>query len=769
MSRTTLVFLYIILFFFSYLNVEAQINKQEKQSLISVLKEVEVQYNVQFSYADANLKGKTILRPAKKLSLQELLSYLEINTNLVFESLNDNIIVIKKSKKSTPFRTQLLDEVILVNYLTKGISLKNDGTTKLKPSVLGILPGLTEPDILHAIQALPGIQSVDERVSNVNIRGGTHDQNLILWDGIKMYQSGHFFGLISAFNPYLTQDVIVSKNGTNAMYGDGVSSIIDMRSSNTISKDFSGGAGFNLINADAFAKIPLNKKTELQFSARRSLTDLIATPTYDQYFKRIFQDTDFTNNQNNSNSISKNERFYFYDFTAKLLYDISKKDKLRVNFLNIFNNLNYKEQSTINNINEVLKSKLTQRNLATSVEYKRVWSSSFSTLAQVYFSNYNLGATNFDIINNQRLIQENEVYDNGLKIHYNYHFNDTMFLNGGYQFTEVGISNLQDLNNPVFRSNIKEVLRTHAVFNEIKFLSNSHNTNARIGIRVNYLNKFSKTLIEPRLSFNQRFLNHFHLELLGELKSQTTSQIIDLQNDFLGIEKRRWILANDNSIPIIKSKQISAGIHFNKNNLTVSIETYIKQVDGITTRSQGFQNQFQFVNAIGNYQIKGVDFLINKQYNNVSTWFSYSYSKNDYTFATLLNTKFPNNVDTRHAFNFAGTYTISKFKFALGLNWRTGKPFTEPDTNTPIINNFINYQSPNNSNIDDYLRTDFSSTYTFKIGDNSNAIAGISLWNVLNRSNIINTYYTIDDDNTISKVENFSLGITPNFSFRVQF
>ncbi len=119
------------------------------------------------------------------------------------------------------------------------------------------------------------------------------------------------------------------------------------------------------------------------------------------------------------------------------------------------------------------------------------------------------------------------------------------------------------------------------------------------------------------------------------------------------------------------------------------------------------------------------------------------------------------------------TYTINKFKFALGVNWHTGKPYTEPDADNPITNNFINYNSPNSSNLDDYLRTDFSSTYTFKIGYKTDAIAGFSLWNVLNKSNIINTYHTITVDDQgndrLNKVENLSLGITPNFSFRVKF
>ena len=783
MSRTTLVILNVILFFFCSLSSNAQ-TIQEKQSLISYLKQVETRYDVQFSYADANLKNKVISPPNEGLSLNALLSYLEKATNLLFERLDNNSIIIKKgaARKHSNFNTQFLEEVVINNYLTKGITVKNDGTTTIKPNAFGILPGLIEPDVLQTIQALPGVQSTEERVSSLNIRGGTHDQNLMLWNGIKMYQSGHFFGLISAFNPYLTDHVLVYKNGTNAKYGDGVSSVIDMQSSNTISKEFSGGAGFNLINAGGFAKIPINKKIGLQLSTRRSLTDLITTPTYDQYSKRVFQDTDLTNGQNNSNATSKTERFYFYDVTGKLLYDISKKDKLRLNFLNVFNNLNYEEQSRINDKDETLNSQLTQRNLATSIEFYHQWDYRFSTSAQVYFSNYNLGATNFDILNNQRLIQENEVYDNGIKVFYNFKINDNISLNGGYQFSEVGISNLEDVNNPLFRSYIKEVLRTNAIYNDIKFVSSSHNTSLSFGLRVNYLNKFSKTLIEPRLRINQRFLDFFRLEVLGELKSQTTSQIIDLQNDFLGIEKRRWVLANDNeenaiiegrfihAIPIMQSKQLSTGIHFNKNNLIVSINAFLKQVDGITTRSQGFQNQYQQISTIGKYKVRGIDFLVNKQFNNVSAWLSYSYSKNEYNFEILNNNKdFPNNVDTRHALTFGSTYSINKFKFAFGINWHTGKPYTEPDANNPIIINSINYNSPNSSNLDDYLRTDFSSTYTFKIGHKTEAIAGFSLWNVFNKSNVLNTYYIIDDDNMINKIENLSLGITPNFSFRVRF
>lgn len=788
MSRKGTLSIFILLLFLNILTLSSQTVQKEKHPLADVLKIIESRYNISFSYADATIKDKKVVIPDKSLTLEDALDFLNNETNLEFELLNNRFVAIKIRKKNRGFaNTQRLDEVIITNYLTAGITKLNDGRVTIKPESFGILPGLIEPDVLQTIQSLPGVLSIDETVSNINIRGGTHDQNLLLWDGIKMYQSGHFFGLISAFNPYTTKQVNVSKNGTPAKYGDGISSIIDMQMPNEIDNVFKAGGGFNLINADVFAKIPLSHNTELQISTRRSVTDLVTTPTYDLYKKRVFQDSDLTNFSQNDDAIDKNESFYFYDITAKFLYDITKKDKIRLHFFNANNKLDYEEEANINDRNEALNSKLSQQNSAFGFSYTRDWNSNLSTTAQVYVTKYDLDATNFDVINQQRLIQENKVIDGSAKLDINYKYNSNLKFNSGYQFIEVGISNLEDVNNPVFRSFIRDVVRSHSVYAEASFLSNDAKTKLNFGNRINYFPKFSKTLFEPRLSFSQRFLNSFRLELLGELKSQTTTQIIDLQNDFLGIENRRWVLSNNETdtevinnkniypVPILKSKQASAGIHYNKNKLLISAEGYLKKVDGITTRSQGFQNQYQFVNSVGSYQIKGVDFLVNKQFSNVvSTWLSYSYSKNNYTFPELNNgNPFPNNADIRHALTFAGTYTYRDLKIAVGLNWHSGIPNTEPALNDDFEDNVITYASPNSTNLDDYLRTDFSTTYAFEVSDGVKATIGASIWNLLNKKNIINTYYTINDnlndENNRIKVENESLGITPNVSFRVHF
>ncbi|MDY0781541.1 TonB-dependent receptor domain-containing protein [Tenacibaculum sp. IB213877] len=752
----------ITLSYFLFLIGSFILKAQEKQPIKQLLPVIEKKYNVSFSYADNTIKNVTVNLILDDLSLNEILDAIEIQTELQFNNLDDTYITITKKPTVEKFKFHQLEEVVVNNYLTSGIHKNNNGSITLKPEQFGILPGLTEPDVLHSIQALPGIVSVDETVSNINVRGGTHDQNLILYDGIRMYQSGHFFGLISAFNPRLTKEVSIIKNGSSAKYGESISGIVDMKMDDEINEE-EYGLGVNLINIDGYAIIPFNEKTAIQIAARRSITDAINTPTYDQYFKRIFQDSDLTNA--NDASISKNESFYFYDTSLKFLYDLTEKDNIRINFLNVYNKLNYEEESTVNSETEASESQLKQQNLALGITYNRTWNEDFTTSAQAYFTKYDLDATNYDILNNQRLIQENKVIEGGFKLDANYNFSPTFSLNSGINFSEVGISNFEDVNNPVFQSYIKYVLHTIAAYSEGTYESENKNTLIKLGLRHNYFRKFDKHLLEPRLHISQLVFNHFRVDVSAELKSQSSSQIIDLQNDFLGIEKRRWVLANNTTIPIQQSKQASIGFRYHKNKLLMSLETYAKKVDGITTRSQGFQNQYQFVNDIGNYEIYGIDMLINKRFNNFSTWLSYSFSENNYTFNNLNSgNKFPNNFDITHRISFAGTYQWKGLKTALGLNWRSGKPYTKPDS---VDGDVITYQEPNSSRLDDYLRLDFSSTYQFNLGKHQGKV-GLSLWNVLDNKNVLNAYFTAEDD-MISTVENYSLGITPNLSFSVVF
>lgn len=745
----------------------AHSQNEELRPLAQILPELEKRYDVKFSFETKIIEGISLSSLSPELTLEQALNKLRNTTSLNFKILSERFIAITPSNKSI----QRLEEVVVTNYLAKGISKTNNGAIEVDTKAFDILPGLIEPDVLQIAQNLPGVISVDERISNINVRGGTNDQNLILYEGIRMYQSGHFFGLISAFNPYLTNEVRISKNGTSALYGNGVSSTIAIKNSDDINNKFKAGIGTNLLSTDGYAKIPLTKKTELQLSARRSFTDIIASTTYDAYFDRIFRDSELNASNNINTVLALDERFLFYDFNAKFLYDINDTSKLRINLLNIYNNLDYNQifTNTENNFQET-RSNLNQVSYGASATYYKTFKDNLKASAQAYYSNYNLDAQNNDITNNQLLIQENKVEDYGLRFDVSKTTGNNTELRGGYQFNEVGVTNFEDVTNPNFTSLSKEIIRTHAIFGETERYSKSRNTYIRLGARISYFEKLKELVIEPRFAFNQKISDEFRIEVLGELKSQSITQVIDLQQDFFGIEKRRWQLSNLEDSPLVRSQQISLGISYNQNNLLISLEGYYKNVDDITAQSQGFQNQFQFTNDIGSYTVTGIDFLINKRFNNFSTWLSYTISNNDYTFDNINNhSAFSNSVDLTHVANSSLTYNLENFKIGLGFNWHSGRAYTKPAAAQNNSNSVIEYQAPNSSKLPDYFRADISAIYKFNLSKDVKAEIGGSVWNMFNQNNIINRYYTINSDDEIVEIDNRSLKFTPNLSFRASF
>jgi hypothetical protein len=294
-------------------------------------------------------------------------------------------------------------------------------------------------------------------------------------------------------------------------------------------------------------------------------------------------------------------------------------------------------------------------------------------------------------------------------------------------------------------------------------------TTFNAGVRYNYLDKFKKHLVEPRLSFNQRFLNSFNLEILGELKHQNTSQIINFQSDFLGIEKRRWRLSNDKEIPVIIGKQISAGLSHSAKGWLFNMVGYFKNVSGITTSSQGFQNQYEFVMENGSYNAMGLDVLVRKQFKNADTWLSYSFLSSDYSFEALPNGVFPNNLEVINTLTFGSTYTLSHFIISAGVNWHSGKPMTTPVVGTELLGNSINFGPVNEERLADYMRVDMSAIYRFNLKGGSKVNIGASVWNLLDKENTINTFFRVNVLGTAEEVEQHSLGITPNAIFRIYF
>lgn len=666
--------------------------------------------------------------------------------------------------------TEELSEIIMPKFLTAGLHKNADGSTVLDTEKFGILPGLIEPDILKTIKILPGVESINESISNINVRGGTNDQNLMLWDGIKMYHSGHFFGLISAYNPYLTKKVAVIKNGTSSAFSDGVSSTINMEASNKITNKFSGGGGFNLLSADAFLQLPIKDNIELHVSARRSNTDLINTPTYKNYFSRSFQgNSPSTNTVNNTKS-----DFYFYDYSFKILYDINYNHTIRTNFIHIKNNLDYKEQYTSNNTIIEEDSALKQENLGAKINWDANWDAKFSNNLSIFFSDYKINSSAYNRDVDKYQIHFNNVLETAIKLHTKYEFSTFLNLTNGLIFNKIEVTNNITENTPTFFSSDKNKLLKSAFYSEIEY--HKKNTYARFGIRVNYFDTFNKFVVEPRINIRQQLNTELSLKLEGEYKNQSTAQKKDFENNFLGIEKQRWILSDDYNTPIIKSKQASFGVEYVKKNLYIDITGFYKKVNGIAVENQGFYNNTQTMNSIGNYEVKGVEFLVNKKTDNISTWLSYTYSKNNYTFDIFKPATFSNNLDIKHSLSAAFNYNFTKvFKVSFGGVLRSGKPYTKPVVGNETIEignrTIVNYENPNKENLANFFRLDLSGSYDFNLSNYIKSTIRIGFTNITNKKNSIDSYYIVDDKskNNVRRVDNYSLPFTPNLSFRINF
>lgn len=764
MAIQTKRFIVILLLSFVFSFPTHSQETENKQSLSEILSLLEKRFNVQFNYAEDAISQTEITPPNETLTLNETLNYLETVTDFLFRLTEDQMVLV--ILKDTLSNLQQLSEVMVSGYIVKGINKLSNGSFKIDVSDFDILPGLIDTDVLQAVQAFPGIQSINETVSNINIRAGSHDQNLILWDDIKMYQSGHFFGLISMFNPQITQRVSLTKNGSSTEYTDGVSGTISMETDKEVNKKINGNIGVNFIDANGFVDIPIGEKSSLQVAARKSISGFTETPTYNNFFERISQDTEVENNT--MSIINSDKEFDFYDASLRWIYKINDKEELRLNFINVANELMFNENTTLNTTEDSRQSSLSQNSIAGAIEYSKIWNHKWKTVFEGYETDYKLKSINANVLESQRFLQENKVSETSLKLKANYKINDRLQLLNGYHFVETKITNLDDVDTPRFKLLVSEVVRTHGLFSQISYTSKDRNTSLITGLRYNYINKFSKHFIEPRLSFSYKFLDSFSLEVLGEFKHQNTSQVINFQNDFLGIEKRRWQLSKGEDIPVIQSRQGSIGLTFNKNGWLISADGYYKKVKGITTQSQGFQNQYEFERTSGFNEVRGLDFIVRKQINNFNSWLSYSYTNSDYNFEDLAEKNFPSNFNIRHTLIFGTNYTSERLKLSAGLNWNSGRPTTRPIEGDEIVNDNINYGATNSVELEDYFRVDVSALYNFNLSNKTKANMGLSIWNFLDRENIINSFYRINGDE-VTEIKKRSLGITPNLVFRVNF
>jgi len=208
----------------------------------------------------------------------------------------------------------LLEEVVVNAQEDRELKTTRIGEVQLSMKELQRAPSfLGEADLIKQIQNLPGVTTVGEAASGFNVRGGSVDQNLILFDGLPSFNSSHVFGFFSAFNSEAIQNVSFYRGGIPAEYGGRISSVLDIRSRDGDFQKWGGSAGIGVVTSHLMLNGPLKKdKTSLAASFRT---------TYSNWLVNSIR-TDYADLRNSS--------ITFYDGTAKLTHIYNKNTRLSV-------------------------------------------------------------------------------------------------------------------------------------------------------------------------------------------------------------------------------------------------------------------------------------------------------------------------------------------------------------------------------------------------------------------------------------------------------
>ena len=688
-----------------------------------------------------------------------------------------------------------LEEVLISDYITQGISKKQDGAIEVSPKKLGILPGLIEPDVLLSLQLLPGIQSPSETASGLQIRGSSPDQNLVLFDGIKMYQSGHFFGLISSFNPYVTKTISLYRNGTNAKFGDRIGGVLDISSGDDIPA-YEAGFGINLTHADAYIKTPLfNNKAGLIFSGRRSITDIVETITYKNFSESVFQNTRILDGAiNDPSKLSNiNNDFYFQDYNLKFIAELSYKSKLSISNLFNKNQLDFSSENL--KFREKIVDNITYQNKGTRILWDYNTSSKFSQSIDFHTSEYKFDyfgnraetRNNPNDNRNRDFLIANHVKDNGINYGFAYDLKPNFRFSGGYQFSKTNIIYIYNTNfntqNNVLLSEENTNNTTNALFSEVKY--NNEKSFISFGVRANNFSSAKKWFFEPRLFASTKISETLTLKTSGEIKNQAVSQIIEYRNNGIGLENNIWAAAN-NAIPILNSKQVSVGFLYEKKGWNLDVDFYMKKVKGLTLMTDAIANSTP-TNRVpfyisGENNITGIDVLLKKRFGKYRSWISYSYANSKQQFKELNNgNEFHGINGIPHSFSWSHTYKRNQFEFSLGWKLRSGIPYTEATGTYRDINNNlrVSYGTVNEKRLPNYQKFDLSSTYKFNFSKKKNIEGkiGVSLLNIFNEQNVLERTYELKvvnspgnvEEQKLVKTDRLSLGFTPNIVFRLTF
>lgn len=683
---------------------------------------------------------------------------------------------------------EALKEVVVTGYITSGIDKKKDGSVQVTQKSLGILPGLISPDILQSVQLVPGVTSLDESAAGLQIRGGTADQNLIRFDGIKLFNTGYFYGMFSRFNPSATERATIFKSGTSAAYGDRISGIVDISSSNEIPDGMKVGLGVDGLSTDGFLKAPLNEKLAVNVFFRSSYTGLFQTAAYNGYARKIFRNGGVVRdaNGNELNIVTDDEfdfdsstnDFSFYDINAKVIYKPSDRSQLTLSTLFTRNALDF----SFTRMGEARLDSLVTKNNGMSLNWQHQTSEKQRETINAYFSRYDSFYQNLEVLVPDDILEEvnirsNEINDFGVDIATHRTVNKKHFYSLGYQISNTNnrIEQLKEepfepesnFSDPADESNLK-----NAAFVEYQY--NMSNTGILGGgLRAVHYNSVGRAFLEPRLNIEYPMGAYFRAKASAERRNQPISQLVEFNQTELRLENNLWRLSDEVTYPLLQSNQVSAGVLFDNKGWTLDVDGYYKRISGLTSFTNGFSTP-QLALSEGKSTILGLDVLLKKRIGNYRFWAGYSFNDISFNFPEIQEGNFPGNNDITHNFRISNSLTLNRLRLSLGWQYRTGEPFT-PILNFDENSTNVQFGSINSDRLPDFHRLDASAVYSISLNKVKNQYLqlGVSALNMYDRKIPLSITYRAEENGDNLQLEQvvqrFSLGFTPNFTLRVFF
>lgn len=652
-----------------------------------------------------------------------------------------------------------LKEVIVSATRTRNVRAVQMGVSRLSIAEIKQIPSLFgEADILRAITTLPGVKTVGEASTGFNVRGGSADQNLILFNESTIYNPSHFFGMFSSFNPEIVKDIELYKSSMPAKYGGRLSSVLDINSREGNKRKISGSAGTGPITSRIQLEGPLVKdKTSFILGGRSTYANWLINLLPEEFDKSraSFQDLNLglSHNIDSNNNIYINgyysrDRFTLNEDTAyqynnrnlSVKWKRSLSRKLQAELIGGYDYYRYQISSESNEVNAFklffdIRQLFGKLNFVYYQSQKHAFDFGLSTV------HYKLNPGSYEPAGSNSLVRADTVdteyaLENAAYLTHRFNPNNKLAISTGIRYSYYSLIGPQDISYYLQGQPRTGDTRTNTVnYAKGKFINNYHGPEIRVSLRYAFTPDFS-----VKASYNTQ---RQYIHLLSNTTSVSPTDI--------------WKLSDPNIRPQI-GDQASLGFYKNlrSNTIETSVEVYYRNIKNYLDYKPGallLMNdniETDVINTKG--KAYGLEVLIKKPVGKLNGWIGYTYSRillkaTDETLGNLINdgNSYPANYDKPHDFVLAGNFKVNhRFSLSVNSTYSTGRPITYP------IGRFnyggserVLYSNRNQYRIPDYYRTDFSMNIdgNHKVHQKTHNSWTIGVYNLLGRRNPYSVYF----------------------------